>query len=208
MPSSVFWRGAYFVFLTSLFPGPVTASYPLKVKDSAAENVPLVPRDTETLTFAQPQATIIVSIPGAGISSTAFQTSTTVRAVTLPLAILAFTLTVVTYWILIKYSAQLSNQISIPFKFLRENMNRVLQHPKTITYIKKVGESEETYVFSPSYELLAEGMYVNYMHEAITYVRAGIRFGKWAGNPYAYYEGGTNQVVQLENYQRFQVCLL
>ncbi|KAI1353276.1 hypothetical protein F5Y01DRAFT_277433 [Xylaria sp. FL0043] len=173
MSSSVFWRGAHFVFLTSLFPGLVTASYPLKVKDSATEIVPLVARDTETLTFAQPQAAITVSVPGTGISSTAFQTSTTVRAVTLPLAILALTLTVVTYWILIKYSAQLSNQVAMPIKFPRENMNRALQQLGNIIYSREVNDLEGGWINYPSYELRVRG------RPSFLYARSVISRERW-----------------------------
>ncbi|KAI0972253.1 hypothetical protein F4678DRAFT_460478 [Xylaria arbuscula] len=60
-------------------------------------------------------------------TTTSVQNSTKVQAIILRLAVLAFILTVVTHWTLIKFSAQLSNQISIPTKFLRENMSRALQ---------------------------------------------------------------------------------
>ncbi|KAI0974866.1 hypothetical protein F4678DRAFT_457980 [Xylaria arbuscula] len=86
----------------------------------------LVARDTVTLTLAQPQATLVVSA-GAVSHSTDFQDSAKVRAITSSLAVLAFILTVVTYWALVRFSAPLSNQVVIPSKFLSENMNGVLQ---------------------------------------------------------------------------------
>ncbi|KAI0407344.1 hypothetical protein F4802DRAFT_18244 [Xylaria palmicola] len=131
MPSSGLLIGVYLACFVSLsvqlaavgFP----PSLPLSSKDATTNSLPLAARETVTLTFAQPQGTLMVSTPGAGKSSTSFQTSTMVRATNTSLAIFAFSLTAATYGILIKYSLQLSNQVAIPVKFLRENVNRVLE---------------------------------------------------------------------------------
>ncbi|KAI1428491.1 hypothetical protein F5Y12DRAFT_28515 [Xylaria sp. FL1777] len=117
----------YFACLISFPLQLVTAHHYFHVKHSQMNNLPLAARDTVTLTLAQPQATLLVSTPSGSESSTAFQTSTIVQAITLTLAIFSFVLTAVTYWLLLKYSARLSNQVVIPTKFLRGNMNRVLQ---------------------------------------------------------------------------------
>ncbi|KAI1739483.1 hypothetical protein F4680DRAFT_448861 [Xylaria scruposa] len=114
------------------------------------KNLSLAARATATLILSQPQATLVVSIQGAGGSSTAFQNSATVRAINLTLAILAFLLTAFTYGMLIKYSAHLSNQFIIPRKFIHENKTQVLKE------LRKT-RSFELHEIGKSYGLYAEG---------------------------------------------------
>jgi hypothetical protein len=103
-------------------------------------------------------------------SSTTNSSAITVQTVTLSkeinttLAGLVFLLTVGTYWLLMRYTTTLSNEIILPSKFLEDNIAAVL----SLTWPKHyIGSSEDTTNYDSFPWVLFYGKYKDGFHEPL-----------------------------------------
>ncbi|KAK9797597.1 hypothetical protein SCARD494_03426 [Seiridium cardinale] len=85
-------------------------------------------RDVASVTITKSMATSIASAPDSTManSDATAQHHVGVKVITTCIAILAFTLVALTYAMMVKRSAQLSNQVYIPTNALQANLKRVL----------------------------------------------------------------------------------
>ncbi|ERF75000.1 hypothetical protein EPUS_08045 [Endocarpon pusillum Z07020] len=88
-----------------------------------------------------------VGSPTHNSSAITIQTATLSKEINTTLTGLAFLLTVTTYWLLMRYTTTLSNEIVLPSKFLEDNIAAVLSLTWPNHYLRTSKDPPDTYSF-------------------------------------------------------------